>query len=311
MNLPCVNLPLIHELADGELDLPTTRRINEHMLECASCSDEYLFVSELRDAAHELPRTVPADHVWDSIAAAIGTGAYARSDDGDDGLDEPAAANMSLVVPQRRFWTIGRAVAASIPLVAAGAITASLVHDVMTRRDPTPPARASIATVSPGAPAQESGPASEPQFVPARRRESATIVPISLAPKQPSTREPVLRPAEQTATAATSTGPRGLPAEFLMQYAGHDLLNQPSERSSEVDRELLIEAEAAIARCTVALQDNPDDPRVRTALTRAYQQKVAALRSLAASSTGYASRGRRGVTVEPASVELPATGTGP
>lgn len=314
MNLPCVNLPLIHELADGGLDLPATRRLNEHMIECASCSDEYAFVTDLRDTARDLPRMVPGDHVWESIAAAISTGACTGdADGGGDGLDEPAAANISLVAPPRRFWTVGRAVAAGVPLLAAGAIAASMLHDgVGPRRLATAQQNVAATTVHEAATDPVSVTRREEKSTPSTtepspRTHTATRSPASADPGMTSTANTIVTVAENAPSHS-----RALPAEFLMQYGGHDLLAQPGQRSSEVDRELLAEAEAAIRRCTVALQDNPDDPRIRAALTRAYQQKVSALRSLMASSDGYAARPRGNVTLEPASAEVPAlTGTGP
>lgn len=309
----CVNLPLVHDLADDQLDLPTTRRINEHLLECASCADEYSFVTELKDAATGLARMVPGDHVWDSIASVVGTAAPVSGDETEyDGIDEPAAASLALMESPRRSWRIGRAIAASVPLLAAGALGASMLRDMVVHPVSSPVVTESSVVSQPlqnnGARGTASTASPSQRIVePVSTHAALTNGPLRMAGTGGSPAVTVAdRSAENTTTTASAThASRTLPAEFLMQYAGHDLLEQSNEGSSDMDREMLAEAEAAIRRCTLALQDNPDDPRIRAALARAYQQKVVALRSLMASS-GYATRPTGGVTVAPASAQVPA-----
>jgi hypothetical protein len=309
----CVNLPLVHDLADDQLDLPTTRRINEHMLECASCADEYSFVTELKDAASGLARMVPGDHVWDSIASVVGTAAPAPGDETEyDGIDEPAAASLALVETPRRSWRIGRAIAASVPILAAGALGASMLRDMVVHPAASPShivAESGVVSqpvqenVNANASREVASPASRPQRT--TRTQLAGVSHTARTGLSPAVTVADRGVDNLTTTASTAHASRTLPAEFLMQYGGHDLLEQSNEGSSEMDREMLAEAEAAIRRCTAALQDNPDDPRIRAALARAYQQKVVALRSLMASS-GYASRPTGGVTVAPASIQVPS-----
>lgn len=261
----CVNLPLVHELVDGALDDTAARRLESHLVDCPLCADEALFVRELKECASEMPRLVPGDRVWEAIAAEVGDGAVTGV--GPDADPDAPAPIEWRDVERRARGRVARIAAAFLPVIGAGVLAASV--------GPEP----AVTTLAGARPMTAGGAAHAAAPIVAETRRSPT-----------AERAVVRQVAETPGSSETATAASEESSSLDVYRAALALENASSSAATTSDmdsdvaleRERLADAETAIRQCTDALNKNPSDARVRTALYEAYEQKVNALRALIA-----------------------------
>ena len=118
----------IGELVDSTLDPSARDALNRHLEGCAACRALVDDFRELRVRAAELPRQIPPNRVWSSIAAAL-----------DDDADAGSAATRGGVAGEwwRQASWRGLAAAAVIVIVAGTAVW--MLPDVQPPNDATAP----------------------------------------------------------------------------------------------------------------------------------------------------------------------------
>jgi hypothetical protein len=282
---PCVNLPLVHELVDGTLTAQTARRIEAHLLVCDVCSAERTFVVELKQEAGSLPRLDPGDALWAGIAASLTTASDDGDEDGHGGVCVEGDLARDATARERaprysRSWMRGLSAAAAV--IGVCALTASTgperlaqIASPSTRGVSTPLRNENRAPRTDAA--QASGRTEKKASMRSAehpRGESADVPVAAVAAFQSEAvnGDAARDVARQLDRWSSSLGP-GIPAGRA---------HASEEAQIALERERLAEAEGAIRTCTDALRENPDDQRVRDALLRAMEQRVSALRSLAA-----------------------------
>lgn len=311
-NLPCVNLPLVHEYVDGTLDPATHRRVAAHLAGCEVCDSERAFVVELRAQVADMPRLAPPDHLWDAIAASLGEGAGHGEDDDSDGeadtlpqwgtgtfgpdIEPPVRAIRR--APLWRGWVAGMSISAAAVAVMAPSMISRLQHaPVVAAR----PANSSLTDVSASqTPAPSSQTASrEAADAQARPSDPTTLAAASsVAPRVHRGSVPVQQVAstasgESMGNPLLSTDGAGFDGMVLsgvsLDRSSGSRQVQQAELASE--REKLFQAEAAIASCEAALRDNPNDPRISLEYKRALETKAHALEVIKAASRSTLSPG--------------------
>lgn len=113
-----VSIERMNEALDGALTAAQQSSLDEHMLECAPCRQEYARLSEVVDAVRSLPRSAetPPD-VWAEIAARIGDAVPAGETDDVTVLALPTGAARP----------VSRRIVLSLPQLAAAAMVVSLL----------------------------------------------------------------------------------------------------------------------------------------------------------------------------------------
>ncbi len=319
-NLPCVNLPLVHEYVDGTLDPATLRRVGAHLATCEVCDGERAFVVELRAQSADMPRLAPPDHLWDAIEASLGA-AVRDGDDGDvdDSIPQWATGTFGadLEPPVRHTrrvvrwqgWVAGLSLSAAAAAVLAPSMLGRLGTPMVASRPPVSvvETQASGVGVQPaGTVTGEPAEASRDTHLAASSSQVANVG-AAIAATPSSTHAP--RVAAQTAS--TQPAPTGNPLlstsssvdGFVLSGVSLDRSSgsrQAQQAELAIEQEKLQAAEAAINACVVALRDNPNDPRINLEWKRALATKERALQVIMAARRDQGSPEAFPVSLEPA-----------
>ncbi len=283
-NLPCVNLPLVHEYVDGTLDPATQRRVAAHLAGCAVCESERAFVVELRAQVADMPRLAPPDHLWESIAASLG----AASDRGDDsgegdplpewgtgtfGADVEPPVRATRRAPRWRGWIAGLSVSAAAAAVVVPTLIQRAHVPVVASRDAapvtqraavTPPSTAAVLSPVAGADAHSANASHG-------TRATTNAAPAQLASATSSDAQPRTNPLLSDGMVVDGMMLTGVSLDRSLGS------RQGQQAEVALEQEKLFQAEAAIASCEAALRENPNDPRVNQEYKRALEIKAHAL----------------------------------
>lgn len=298
-NLPCVNLPLVHEYVDGTLDPATHRRVAAHLSGCEMCDGERAFVLELRSQAAGMPRLAPPDHLWDAIATALGAASEDSDDDGEAdvipqwgagtfGAEVEPPARRARRAPRWQGWAAGLSLSAAAVAVLAPSLVTHMRSPLVANRAATGRTQATASSLTPTGPTGGEV-ALAPATAAADHARPASARSTTVAHSTSPTRGPL-----QTA----STGSTG-------QAVGNPLLStsgsgfdgvvisgvsldrssgswQVQEAELSLEHEKLLVAQAAINSCEAALRDNPNDARINLEYKRALGTKEHALQVIMA-----------------------------